>query len=200
MLPPQVRWLGYSSKDDSWEAEDAILSPILVEEFHAEQERERERNSVTGVSSSSLAHGSKAENCEQEQEGEKEEEEGEEEEEAAGTMAALRKLEDYIHGCGGARDLLDGWYAYRSQQATCVRWHFRAPQGRSFRTRTDVARFFSLDPVLIAASRVTIPPPKHPPERAERRQQEAVGGKPRVGAKRKPANDDVDLWVQCDRW
>lgn len=62
----------------------------------------------------------------------------------------LQTLAEYLESCGGQQSLVDGWYTkteYRNQGATTGTYdsYFVSPQGKRFRSRAEIARYFALE-------------------------------------------------------
>ena len=90
----------------------------------------------------------------------------------------LRTLAEYLESCGGSRDLVDGWYTKtevrrEGNSAGTIDTYFFNVEGKRFRSRGEIARFFGLEAA----------PSKNP---AEEEAEEAEGA------------GDVTTWVQCD--
>ena len=66
------------------------------------------------------------------------------------TQKLLASLADYLEGCGGSRTMIDGWTTkteIRREGSTAGTSdsYYINPQGKRFRARTEIARFFGLE-------------------------------------------------------
>ena len=66
------------------------------------------------------------------------------------TQQLLRSLAEYLEACGGTRDMVDGWYTKteirrEGNTAGTSDTYFFNPQGKRFRSRAEIARFFELE-------------------------------------------------------
>ena len=100
--------------------------------------------------------------------------------ELAEDVEQVERLREYIERCGGKRSLLHGWVAYTEYRregwtAGTYDVYFRSPDGKRFRSKADIARFFNLDvaavskakpslraPAASDATAYAVPPPVRP--------------------------------------
>ena len=66
------------------------------------------------------------------------------------SVKLLQGLADYLENCGGTQDMVDGWYTkteFRMEGATAGTYdsYFFSPQGKRFRSKAEIARYFNLE-------------------------------------------------------
>ena len=66
------------------------------------------------------------------------------------SVKLLQSLAEYLEMCGGSQSMVDGWYTkteFRKEGATAGTYdsYFFSPQGKRFRSRAEIARFFALE-------------------------------------------------------